>query len=70
VCRLDEFSALAEELDNLQEKYAVSFVISAGNYDTHPLLDFPRCCQLLLLGWRIKAGNHYRELEKAIKQVV
>jgi serine protease AprX len=42
VCRLDEFSALAEELDNLQEKYAVSFVISAGNYETPPLLDFPR----------------------------
>jgi serine protease AprX len=42
VCSLDEFSALAEELDNLQEKYRVSFVISAGNYDTPPLLDFPR----------------------------
>ena len=42
VCSLDEFSALAEELDNLQEKYQVSFVISAGNYDTPPLLDFPR----------------------------
>jgi len=42
VCSLDEFSTLAEELDNLQEKYLVSFVISAGNYDTPPLLDFPR----------------------------
>lgn len=42
VCSLDEFSKLAEELDNLQEKYRVSFVISAGNYDTPPLLDFPR----------------------------
>jgi len=42
VCLLDEFSPLAEELDNLQEKYQVSFVISAGNYDTPPLLDFPR----------------------------
>ena len=42
VCSLDEFSALAEELDNLQERYQVSFVISAGNYDTPPLLDFPR----------------------------
>jgi serine protease AprX len=42
VCSLDEFSVLAEELDNLQEKYRVSFVISAGNYDTPPLLDFPR----------------------------
>lgn len=42
VCSLDEFSALAEELDNLQEKYQVSFVISAGNYVTPPLLDYPR----------------------------
>lgn len=42
VCSLDEFSPLAEELDNLQEKYQVSFVISAGNYVTPPLLDFPR----------------------------
>ena len=42
VCSLDEFSKLAEELDNLQEKYQVSFVISAGNYDTPPLLSFPR----------------------------
>ncbi len=42
VCSMDEFSILAEELDNLQEKYNVSFVISAGNYDTPPLLDFPR----------------------------
>src|SRR5262249_16180721 len=31
ICVLEEFSALAEELDNLQEKYKVSFVISAGN---------------------------------------
>jgi hypothetical protein len=42
VCSLDKFSKLAEELDNLQEKYRVSFVISAGNYDTPPLPDFPR----------------------------
>ncbi|MCE9658187.1 MAG: S8 family serine peptidase [Burkholderiales bacterium] len=42
VCSLDEFSELAEQLDNLQEKYQVSFVISAGNYQTLPLLDFPR----------------------------
>ena len=41
VCSLDKFSELAEELDNLQEKYQVSFVISAGNYDTPPLLDYP-----------------------------
>lgn len=42
VCSFDEFSKLAQELDNMQEKYKVSFVISAGNYDTPPLLDFPR----------------------------
>lgn len=42
VCSLDEFSSLAEQLDNLQEKYEVSFVISAGNYTVPPLLDFPR----------------------------
>ena len=50
VCSLDEFSALAEELDNLQEKYQVSFVISAGNYDTPPLLDFPRTQEQLDAG--------------------
>lgn len=42
VCTLNEFSPLAEELDNLQEKYQVSFVISAGNYTSPPLLDYPR----------------------------
>lgn len=42
VCSLDEFSVLAEELDNLQEKYQVSFVISAGNYTSPPLLNYPR----------------------------
>lgn len=42
VCSLDEFSKLAEELDNLQERFQVSFVISAGNYSTLPLLDYPR----------------------------
>jgi hypothetical protein len=42
LCSLDEFSALAEELDNLQEKYRVSFVISAGNYTVPPLLTYPR----------------------------
>jgi serine protease AprX len=36
ICSLDEFSPLAEELDNLQEKYKVSFVISAGNYLAGP----------------------------------
>ena len=42
VCSLDEFSAFAEELDNLQERYKVSFVLSAGNYVDPPLLDYPR----------------------------
>lgn len=42
VCSLDEFSTLAEELDNLQERFGVTFVISAGNYTVPPLLDFPR----------------------------
>jgi serine protease AprX len=42
VCSLDEFSELAEQLDNLQERYSVSFVISAGNYQTLPLMDYPR----------------------------
>jgi serine protease AprX len=42
VCSLDQFSPLAEQLDELQERYQVSFVISAGNYETPPLLDYPR----------------------------
>lgn len=42
LCSLDEFSKLAEELDNLQERFQVSFVISAGNYSTLPMLDYPR----------------------------
>jgi serine protease AprX len=42
VCSLHEFSSLAEQLDNLQEKYQVSFVISSGNYATPPLLSYPR----------------------------
>ncbi|MFO0754367.1 MAG: S8 family peptidase, partial [Thermodesulfovibrionales bacterium] len=42
VCSLDEFSTFAEELDNLQERYEVSFVISAGNYVSPPLLEYPR----------------------------
>ena len=42
VCKLSTFSPLAAELDNLQERYQVSFVISAGNYMSLPLLDFPR----------------------------
>ncbi len=51
VCSLDEFSMLAEELDNLQEQYKVSFVISAGNFDTPPLLDYPR------VGSHLEAGR-------------
>lgn len=50
VCSLDEFSPLAEELDNLQEKYQVSFVISAGNYNSLPLLDYPRRAHQLEAG--------------------
>lgn len=50
VCSMDEFSELAEELDNLQEQYNVSFVISAGNYRTPPLLDYPRTAQQLDVG--------------------
>ena len=42
VCSLDEFSPLAEHLDNFQEQYQVSFVISAGNFNTVPLLSYPR----------------------------
>jgi hypothetical protein len=42
VCRLDRFSDFAVQLDNLQEKYGVTFVIAAGNYQTAPLLGYPR----------------------------
>lgn len=41
-CRLDRFSDFAIELDNLQEKFSVSFVIAAGNYVDPPLLPYPR----------------------------
>jgi hypothetical protein len=50
MCSLDEFSPLAEELDNFQEKYKISFVISAGNYDSSPLLDYPRTPRQLKTG--------------------
>ncbi len=50
VCSLDEFSPFAEQLDNLQEKYGVSFVISAGNYDVLPMLDYPRPASLMAAG--------------------
>ena len=42
VCALDQFSPLAEELDKLQERFKVTFVISAGNYEMLPMLDYPR----------------------------
>lgn len=42
VCSLEDFSVLARDLDNLQERYQVSFVISAGNYTSPPLLPYPR----------------------------
>lgn len=45
ICAEDEFSAFAEELDDLQERYQVSFVIAAGNYETLPLLDYPRTAE-------------------------
>lgn len=50
VCSLDKFSPLAEQLDKLQETYKVSFVIAAGNYETPPLLDYPRTPAQLNLG--------------------
>ncbi len=50
VCSLDEFSSLAVELDRLQEQYNVSFVISAGNYRTPPLLNYPRVARELSEG--------------------
>ena len=42
VCSLDDFSSFAQQLDDLQEKYQVSIVISSGNYNTMPMLDYPR----------------------------
>ena len=42
VCSLDDFSQFAQQLDDLQERYQVSFVVSAGNYNAPPLLDYPR----------------------------
>jgi serine protease AprX len=42
VCSLTEFSGLAVQLDDLQERYNVSFVVSAGNYESVPLLSYPR----------------------------
>ena len=42
VCSLTDFSSFAQQLDNLQEKYQVSLVLSSGNYTTMPMLDYPR----------------------------
>ena len=42
VCTEDEFSPLAVELDDLQERYSVTFVLAAGNYTLPPLLSYPR----------------------------
>lgn len=50
VCSESEFSAFAEQLDNLQEQYQVSFVIAAGNYETRPLLRYPRTGDQLSTG--------------------
>jgi serine protease AprX len=50
VCSMDEFSTMAEQLDNFQEQYQVSFVISAGNYETPPLLSYPRTATQLAAG--------------------
>lgn len=50
VCLLDEFSSFAQQLDDFQEKYQVSFVLSAGNYNTPPLLDYPRTGDQLAKG--------------------
>jgi serine protease AprX len=50
ICSLSGFSPLAVELDDLQERYNVSFVISAGNYDSPPLLAYPRTGRQLEVG--------------------
>jgi hypothetical protein len=42
VCSLDRFSDFAVQLDNLQDRFGVTFVIAAGNYNTPPLLAYPR----------------------------
>jgi serine protease AprX len=50
VCSLNNFSELAIELDDLQERFNVSFVIAAGNYDQAPLLKYPRDPQACIDG--------------------
>lgn len=42
LCDMDRFSELAVELDDLQERYGVNFVIAAGNYEQSPLVPYPR----------------------------
>lgn len=42
ICSINNFSSLAVELDKLQEKYNVTFVINANNYEDLPLLNYPR----------------------------
>lgn len=42
LCSLDQFSSLAVELDAMQERYNVSFVIAAGNYEQNPMPSYPR----------------------------
>jgi serine protease AprX len=42
ICRRDQFSDFAVKLDDLQEKYGVTFVIAAGNFQGPPLLCYPR----------------------------
>ncbi len=42
ICGDDEFSTLAVELDDLQERHDVTFVLAAGNYELRPLLAYPR----------------------------
>lgn len=54
-CSMDKFSSFAVELDRLQETYGVSIVISAGNYDDRPALDYPRTQPQLEVG-RITTG--------------
>lgn len=50
VCSLNNFSELAIELDDLQERFSVSFVIAAGNYEQTPLLKYPRDPQACIDG--------------------
>ena len=42
LCRRDQFSDFAMQLDDFQERYKVTFVIAAGNFEGRPLLSYPR----------------------------